>query len=97
MSWKRSLRNALLGGAVLLGGMTIWSVPAKADSCSKVREERWELNRAIARYGYWSPQAEHERRDLRKAEARCGGYWRRHRDRDDWRWHDRDNWRWRRL
>jgi hypothetical protein len=93
MSWKRNLRNAVLGGAVLLGGMAVWSVPARADSCSKVQEERLELQRAIDRYGYWSPQAEQERRDLRKAEAKCGynygdpddRYRPTHRDRDDWR------------
>jgi hypothetical protein len=109
MSWKRSLRNAVLGSAVLLGGMAVWSVPTQADSCGKVREEQRELNQAIARYGYWSPQAEHERRDLRNAEVSCGGYyygdrddrywrgdWRKGGDRDDWRWRDRDDQRWRR-
>lgn len=100
MSWKRSLLKAVLGSAVILGAMAVSSVPALADSCAKVREERRELNRAIARHGYWSPQAEHERRDLRNAEASCyrGRHWR---DRDDRRWrhrdwdHDRDDRRWR--
>ena len=94
MSWKRSLLKAVLGSAVILGAMAVSSVPALADSCAKVREERRELNRAIARHGYWSPQAEHERRDLRNAEASCyrsrGRNWG---DRDDrrWRHHDRDH------
>ncbi len=110
MSWKRGLQNAVLGGAVLLGGIAVSSVPAKADSCSKAREEQRELNQAIARHGYWSPQAEHERRDLRNAEASCSGYyyggrdnrnwggnWGRQGDRDDWRWRrERDDHRWRR-
>ncbi len=99
MTWKRSLVSALLGSAVLLGGMTVLSLPAQADPCGKVREERRELNRAIARHGYWSSQAERERRDLRIAEERCGGFQGGWRDRDDrgrWRGrgdgdHDRDD------
>ncbi len=96
MSWKRSLLKALLGSAVVLGAMAVSSAPARADSCSKVGEERRELNRAVARHGYWSPQAEHERRDLRNAEAGCYAYRGRNwRDRDDRRWRDRDDRRWR--
>ena len=100
MSWKRNLRNAVLGGAVLLGGMAISSVPARANSCSKVPEERWELRQAIARHGYWSWQAERKRSDLWKAEGKCGYYyygdrdaryrpahWRRYRDCACARWH----------
>lgn len=92
MSWKRSLLKGVLGSAVILGAMALSSAPALANSCGKVREERRELNRAIARHGYWSPQAQHERRDLRNAEASCYGGPFRDRNR---RWRDWDDRRWR--
>jgi hypothetical protein len=75
MNWRRTLCRAVLGGTMILGGMTLTSLPARADACSKVREERFELNQAIRYYGYYSWQADQERRDLARAEARCGyGY-----------------------
>lgn len=72
----------VLGALVMFGGAGIAraAAPDRDDSCyRKVREEERELNRAIDRYGFYSRQANHERRDLDKARDKC----RIQRDRDD--------------
>jgi hypothetical protein len=95
MNWRRNLLRAVLGSVVVLGGMTLASVPASADrysSCQrKIEKEERELDRQIRRHGYWSRQAQHERQELRNLRARCGGFYR---DRDDRQYRDRDrDWR----
>ena len=96
--WKKTLLTAGLGTAMALGGVLIASTPAQArDNCSKrIQREQRDLNRAIQRYGYFSWQANEERREIRRLQSTCGGFFG---DRDDRRWRrgdgDRDD-RWRR-
>lgn len=73
-----------LGALLMFGGATT----ARADnwgSCErKIAHEQRDLDRAIARHGYYSRQADDERRELARLYDRCGY---RHRD-----W-DRDGYR----
>ena len=80
-----------LGALFALGGATA----ARADNwrgCEKkIEHEQRDLDRAIARHGYYSRQANRERRELDRAYDRCGRR-DRDRDRDGYRnnYHDRD-------
>ena len=97
--WKKALLTAGLGTAMALGGVLIASTPAEArDKCSKrIQKEQRDLNRAIQRHGYFSRQANEQRRQLRWAQQSCRNF----NNRDNRRWwrgdgdHDRDNRRWR--
>jgi hypothetical protein len=99
--WKKALLTAGLGTAMALGGILIASTPAEArDDCSKrIQKEQRELNRAVQRYGYSSRQANEERREIRRLQSTCGGFFG---NRDDRRWrrgdgdNDRDDRTWRR-
>ena len=74
----------VLGALVMFGGAGTAQAAGgdRDDACyRKVREEERELNRAIERHGFYSRQANHERRDLEKARDRCRVQ--RYRDRDD--------------
>jgi len=45
------------------------------DACyRKIHNEERELDRAINRHGYYSRQADHERRELDKLRDRCSSY-----------------------
>lgn len=108
MRWKTNLLSAALSGVMLLGGITLLSAAAQARdrdrSCRDISREERELQRNIRRHGFFSPQAQHDRRELARMRADCRGdhrgLWRGDgdhdrddrrgwRDRDD-RWHDRD-------
>lgn len=107
MSWKRNLLPAALSGALLLGGITLSSTTAQARDkdrgCRDVSREERELQRNIRRYGFLSPQAQHDRRELARMRESCERgnrrFWGRDgdHDRDDrgfWRGdgdHDRDD------
>jgi hypothetical protein len=102
MRWKTSLLSAALSGAVLLGGITLMSTTAQARdrACRDISKEERELQRNIRRHGYYSPQANRDRRELRRMRENCWadnrGHWRGDgdHDRDDRRgWRDRDD-RW---
>lgn len=60
-----------LGAFMILGGAsTAWA--DNWGSCGeKIDHEQHELDRAIARHGYYSRQADHERRELERLYARC--------------------------
>lgn len=68
-----------LGAIFALGGATA----ARADDwrkCEKkIEHEQRDLDKAIARHGYYSRQPDEERRELNRLYERCG---RRDRDRD---------------
>jgi len=93
MRWKTSLLGAALGGAVLLGGILLPSVPAQArdrdDQCfRRIRNEESKLRRDIDRHGFFSRQAEHRREQIRGLRERCfletnHRHFRGDRDRDD--------------
>jgi hypothetical protein len=81
---KAKVLGIALGVLIALGGNTL----ARADNWSscerKIERQQRDLNRAIARHGYYSRQANQERRELDRTYDRCG---RRERD------HDRDGYR----
>jgi outer membrane murein-binding lipoprotein Lpp len=83
---KIMLAGVVLGASLLFGGAST----ARADnwrSCEeRIEQEQHDLDRAIARHGYYSRQANHERRELNRLYRECSY---RHRDRD----HDRDYYR----
>lgn len=73
MSSNRKLRKFLvasaLGIAVTLG---VAATAVAGEGCAKrIDHERHELDRAIARHGYWSRQAEHERQELVRLRDEC--------------------------
>lgn len=85
MRLKTSLLSVALSGAVLLGGITLVSTSAQARDrdrgCRDVSKEERELQRNIRRFGFFSPQAEHDRRELARMRADCfrgnnRGFWR---------------------
>ena len=68
----------ILAGLLMLG--TAGTAGAE-DWCAKhIRHEQHELDKAIAHHGYYSWQAEHERRELDRIRDEC-----RHRDYDRYR------------
>jgi hypothetical protein len=99
MLTKTKLAGMMLGAALLLAG----AGTARADDCnSRARKEQRDLNRAIEQHGFFSPQANRERNELRRIQNNCGWLNNRDWDRDDSRWRrgdgdwDRDDSRWRR-
>jgi hypothetical protein len=72
---KVVLASIALGAFMILGG----AGTARADdwrSCEeKIAHEQHELDRAIARHGYSSRQADHERRELDRLYAQCRYRW----------------------
>jgi len=61
--------------AILLGVLAMFGAAGTAsaeDWCAKqIRPEQHELDRAIAHHGYYSRQADHERRELERIRAEC--------------------------
>ena len=104
MNLRTALRTTALGAVVLLGGILLSGTTAQAADCrDRIRAEERELDRNISRHGYYSRQAQKDRRELQSMRASCGyggggwGGWGRRRgdgdnDRDDRRgnWHRRD-------
>jgi hypothetical protein len=75
---KKSLRKLLLlgvalGGLMFLGNAGTAGAADWGDRCAqRIRHEQFELDRAIARHGYRSWQAGHERRELNRIRYECG-------------------------
>jgi hypothetical protein len=73
-----ALRKAVLLGVALGGLMLVGTAgTARADDgrecCGeRINHEQRELDRAIARHGYYSRQADHERRELNRLRYQCG-------------------------
>ncbi len=94
MRLTKTLLNAALGGAVLLGGILLPSATAQArdgdDQCfQRIRNEEFKLQRDIDRHGFFSRQAEHRRAKVRELRERCAfGHRGRFRGDGD---HDRDD------
>jgi hypothetical protein len=66
----------LIGASLLLGGSVIVQAqapPPRPYHCERrIREAEANLQRAIARHGANSRQAERRRRELAEVRARCG-------------------------
>jgi len=48
------------------------SVPAGTARGGRINHQQRELDRAIARHGYYRSQADHERRELDRLRYHCG-------------------------
>jgi hypothetical protein len=80
MTTKAKLLGLALG---LAATISIPSAAQARDCRDRIHHEEHELDRAIAKHGYYSRQAEHERQELARLRALCGD----ERYRHDW---DRD-------
>jgi hypothetical protein len=72
---KTKLIGIILGGLVLLGGATGASAAtfsAYPHDCERrIAQRQYDVDRAVRRHGYYSWQADHERRELRRTERAC--------------------------
>jgi len=78
-SRKLMLAAVAFGGLLLLGTPGTVRAADQGPRCEqRLRQEQFELDRAIARHGFYSRQAEHERRELNRLRYECGyrGGWR---------------------
>jgi hypothetical protein len=75
MSHYRKIRlfALMLGALVMFGGAGVAQASDPYDACARriAREER-TLDRDIARHGYYSRQAENDRRELARLQWECG-------------------------
>ena len=71
-SFKKVFWGIALGGLMLLGTGGV-AQAANGPICDRrIAHERFELNRAIARHGFYSGQANFERRELARVRYECG-------------------------
>lgn len=72
---KTKLVGIILGGLALLGGAAgarAAGMPDYPRDCERrIEHKRYDVDRAIRGHGYYSRQADHERRELRRAEYEC--------------------------
>jgi hypothetical protein len=62
----------VLGALVMFGGAGTAKADGRDDACYRnVQQQERELNRAIERHGFYSRQADHERRDVERAREKC--------------------------
>jgi hypothetical protein len=70
---KSLLLGVALSGLMLLGTAGTARADDSRDRCGeRINHEQHELDRAIARHGYDSRQADHERRELNRLRHECG-------------------------
>jgi len=61
---------ALIAG--LLAALGMAGSASAADWCSRhIAHQQYELDKAIAHHGVYSPQADHQRRELDRVRAEC--------------------------
>jgi hypothetical protein len=70
MFTKAKVLGIALGAVLLLGAASAASA-ADWDCARRIDHEQHELDRAIAHHGYYSPQADHERRELARVRYEC--------------------------
>jgi hypothetical protein len=72
---KAKVIGIVMGSLMLLGGAGIASAANGPDwgrDCERrIEHRRFELDRAVRDHGFYSRQAEHERRDLARARYEC--------------------------
>jgi hypothetical protein len=79
MTRKIKLFAVLAAALVMSGGagVTEASDHFRDDGCyRKVEKEERDLDRAIRKHGYYSRQADNERRELARLQNECGRRWR---------------------
>jgi len=72
---KVMLAGIALGAFMILGGAGTARANDRRNCGEKIAYEQHELDRAIARHGYYSRQADHERRELDRLYAKCRYRW----------------------
>jgi hypothetical protein len=70
MKLHLKIATVLLGALAMLGTAGV----ARADCYHSILHRERDLDHAIARHGFRSPQAEHARWELDRARAVCGAY-----------------------
>ena len=70
-SFKKVFWGIALGGLMLLGSTGAAQAAGAPYRC-RIAQERFELNRAVARHGFYSGQANFERRELARVRYECG-------------------------
>jgi hypothetical protein len=76
---KAKVLGMALGVLIALGGTTRARAEDGSSCERKIEHQQRDLDKTIARHGYYSRQANHEQRELDRTYDRCG---RRDRDRD---------------
>lgn len=70
MTWKTKFFATVLGALVMFG--VAGAAQASDDACyRRIRNEERTLNRDIDHHGYYSRQADHDRRELDRLRAEC--------------------------
>ena len=79
MSKKLNKSRKLMLAAVAFGGLLLWGTSGSASAADarpacdqRLRQEQFELDRAVARHGFYSRQADHERREIARLRYECG-------------------------
>ncbi|HEV3220049.1 MAG TPA: hypothetical protein VGZ48_09775 [Candidatus Acidoferrales bacterium] len=63
----------LLGALVMFGGAGPAQAGDRYDACARrIAKEERALDRAVYRHGYYSRQADNERRELARLQWECG-------------------------
>ncbi|HUO36302.1 MAG TPA: hypothetical protein VMU43_15040 [Candidatus Acidoferrum sp.] len=69
---KTRILGLALGAFILMGAAGTASAADWYHDCNRrIAHEQRNLDRAIARHGYHSPQADHERHELWRIESEC--------------------------
>jgi hypothetical protein len=84
---KARMFAIMLAAFFALGGATAARADDWRDCEKKIRHEQRDLDKAIAHHGYYSRQADEERRELDRLYDRCG---RHDHDRDGYRYYYHD-------
>ena len=72
-SRKFTLAAVAFGGLLLMGLPSLARAADARPTCEqRLRQEQFELDRAIARHGFYSRQAENERREISRLRYECG-------------------------
>lgn len=72
MTRKIRLFALMLGALVMFGGAGVAQANDRDDACyRRIAKEERELDRAVARHGYYSRQAENERREIARLQWEC--------------------------
>lgn len=73
---KATVLTVLTGGIVVLGGFAT-TARADDDCYRKIDKQEYKLQRDIDRHGFYSRQADRDRRDLAELRERCSDHYRR--------------------
>ncbi len=71
-SFRKAFFGIALGGIILMGSASAASAAGGPICDRRIAHERLELNRSVARYGFYSGPAIQERRELARLRFECG-------------------------